>query len=170
MQVLHFPEGAQQLHTHPREFAALAALGLASSFTSTLMFTAMGSFYNRVSDPNMGGAYLTLLNTIANMGVTVPKFAIFATMDLLSVRACIGARHEVATGACPASRQAARAPGNVCVAAGGQCRLVHDGYYALSYAAVAVGVALGLWYRLLLPRLGSLPIDSWRPVGARKTV
>lgn len=32
------------------------------------MFTAMGSFFNRISDPGMGGAYLTLLNTIANMG------------------------------------------------------------------------------------------------------
>ena len=29
---------------------------------------AVGSFYNKISDPDMGGAYLTLLNTIANMG------------------------------------------------------------------------------------------------------
>ena len=33
---------------------------------------------SRISDPRMGGAYLTLLNTIANIGVTVPKFFIFA--------------------------------------------------------------------------------------------
>lgn len=32
------------------------------------MFTALGTFFNRISDPEMGGAYLTLLNTIANMG------------------------------------------------------------------------------------------------------
>lgn len=32
----------------------------------------------RISDPSMGGAYLTLLNTIANIGITVPKFFVFA--------------------------------------------------------------------------------------------
>lgn len=44
---------------------------------------------------SQGGAYLTLLNTIANMGVTLPKLAIFAVMDLLSTRSCIGALDKV---------------------------------------------------------------------------
>ena len=67
-QVYYFPRGAASLGDHPAAFAALAAAGVATSFMSTLMFTALGSFYNRISDPDMGGAYLTLLNTIANMG------------------------------------------------------------------------------------------------------
>jgi Acetyl-coenzyme A transporter 1 len=45
--------------------------------------------------PLQGGAYLTLLNTIANMGVTLPKLAIFAVMDLLSDRTCVGAMDKV---------------------------------------------------------------------------
>lgn len=36
----------------------------------------------------MGGAYLTLLNTIANMGVILPKTPLFAAMDLLTVSSC----------------------------------------------------------------------------------
>lgn len=40
------------------------------ALAGTLMFTSLGSFFNRISDPEMGGAYLTLLNTIANMGRT----------------------------------------------------------------------------------------------------
>ena len=67
-QVGVFPEGAESLLGHKRWFLALGACGLATSFTSTLMFTSLGAFFNRVSDPRMGGAYLTLLNTIANMG------------------------------------------------------------------------------------------------------
>ena len=63
-----FPSGASSLTDHPGWFALLAAAGLVTSFTSTLMFTALGSFYTRISDPDMGGSYLTLLNTIANMG------------------------------------------------------------------------------------------------------
>ncbi len=68
LQVLYFPSGASSLLSHPKPFLLLAVCGLLTSFTSTLMFTAMGSFFNRISDPGMGGAYLTLLNTIANMG------------------------------------------------------------------------------------------------------
>ena len=36
----------------------------------------------------MGGAYLTLLNTIANMGVILPKTPLFAAMDLLTISSC----------------------------------------------------------------------------------
>lgn len=52
-QVLRFPAGVQQLADSPRDFALLAACGLGTSFTSTLMFTALGSFFNRISDPDM---------------------------------------------------------------------------------------------------------------------
>lgn len=68
VQVYFFPSGASSLTDHPWWFALLAVAGLVTSFTSTLMFTALGSFYTRISDPDMGGSYLTLLNTIANMG------------------------------------------------------------------------------------------------------
>ena len=46
-----FPPGAETLAAHPRWFGALAGVGLATSFASTLMFTALGSFFNRISDP-----------------------------------------------------------------------------------------------------------------------
>lgn len=36
----------------------------------------------------MGGAYLTLLNTIANMGVIMPKTPLFAAMDWLTFSQC----------------------------------------------------------------------------------
>lgn len=48
------------------------------------MFTAMGSFFNRISDPDMGGAYLTLLNTIANMGTPPVLHAAMASLPTCS--------------------------------------------------------------------------------------
>lgn len=36
----------------------------------------------------MGGAYLTLLNTIANMGVILPKTPLYAAMDWLTFSQC----------------------------------------------------------------------------------
>jgi hypothetical protein len=86
--VATFPPSASAFTEHPAAFVALAAIGLATSFSSTLMFTSLGSFYNRVSDPGMGGAYLTMLNTISNIGITLPKIGVFALMDALSLNAC----------------------------------------------------------------------------------
>ena len=50
---------------------------------------------------SQGGAYLTLLNTIANMGVILPKLAIFAAIDWLSARTCVGASSPLPSSACP---------------------------------------------------------------------
>ncbi len=72
--------------------------------------------------------------------------------------------------ACPANHAAATSPENICVAAGGTCRLMTDGYYGLSYASIALGVGLGFWYMRLLPRLQALPDSAWRAKAAgRKT-
>ena len=93
--VSRFPVGAQSLSAHPRDFAVLAVLGLVTSFTSTLMFTALGSFYTRISDPTMGGAYLTLLNTISNMGVILPKLGVrvgVVHMPWLMEHSCLWSR------------------------------------------------------------------------------
>jgi hypothetical protein len=62
--------------------ALLAALGLATAAAAALQFTCLGALYARVGDPAMGGAYLTLLNTIANIGLTLPKAAAFAAVDV----------------------------------------------------------------------------------------
>lgn len=35
---------------------------------SNCMFVAQMAFFSRVSDPSIGGSYMTLLNTIANLG------------------------------------------------------------------------------------------------------
>ena len=34
------------------------------------------------------GAYLTLLNTVGNIGITLPKIGLFALMDTLSHHVC----------------------------------------------------------------------------------
>jgi hypothetical protein len=44
---------------HSSWFGALSAIGLVTSFSSTLMFTALGSFFNRISDPGEEGVAAT---------------------------------------------------------------------------------------------------------------
>ena len=164
VQVYWFPAGATSLTESPAAFAGLAVCGVLSSFTSTLMFTALGSFFNRISDPDMGGAYLTLLNTIANMGVILPKIGVFAMMDLLTRKTCqpkagmpVLLSHLTCTGS---SNEGASGSG--CAEAGGECVTLRDGFYPLSYCMVLVGVLLGIHFQRTLPRLEALPLERWR--------
>lgn len=86
--VLAFPAGAADFSDHPPAFLGVLAAGLLTSFSSTLMFTSMGTFFNRISDPAMGGAYLTMLNTIMNVGMTLPQGIMFFLVDTLSYNVC----------------------------------------------------------------------------------
>ncbi|KAL1507345.1 hypothetical protein AB1Y20_008191 [Prymnesium parvum] len=58
------------------------ALGLGimaiSSATSAAMFVAQMAFFNRVSDPRIGGTYMTMLNTVANLGGQWPGTVVLA--------------------------------------------------------------------------------------------
>ena len=63
----------------PASGAALAT-ALAVAITET-MFVAQMAFFNRVSDPTIGGTYMTMLNTITNLGNMWPKTLAFYLVD-----------------------------------------------------------------------------------------
>jgi PAT family acetyl-CoA transporter-like MFS transporter 1 len=138
--VYYFPSHAHSFSNAPVYFGILAVIGIATSFSSTLMFTALGDFYNRISDPVMGGAYLTLLNTLANIGVVIPKLGMFAAIDGLTWKRCRN----------------------------GSCINITDGFYVLSSVTVLLGLVLTVWLRRTLRSLGNLPIVAWRSPHASK--
>lgn len=72
-------------------FVLALVVTLFSSFASTMMFVAIGGFFARISDTNIGGTYLTLLNTISNLGGMWPKFFALRAVDLLSFNQCVDA-------------------------------------------------------------------------------
>lgn len=169
-----YPFNAPMPLDAPGSFSLIALFGLLTSFSSTLMFTAIGDFYNRISDPVMGGAYLTLLNTIANIGVIVPKIGIFAAIDFFSVHSCIlkpnGENHnatrdlninDLATISCK-SRSTGEVLDDACAAAGGECVLIRDGFYIVASLTILFGMILSLWLKRTVSRLESLPTSAWR--------
>eukprot|EP00775_Hariotina_reticulata_P008729 gene8729-8910_t len=157
-----FPAGASSFMEHTGWFAALSGIGLVTSFSSTLMFTALGSFFNRISDPAMGGAYLTLLNTIANMGVILPKSPLFATMDLLTISTCREAGGAIIKGLTCPKKLRELGSSNQCTDAGHTCSLDMDGFYIVSSTMIVIGVGLGVLFMRLFPRLDKLPLERWR--------
>lgn len=136
-----FPVGVPDVAGAPVAFACLVTLGLITSFSSTLMFTALGDFYNRISDPSMGGAYLTMLNTVANIGIVVPKILVFYLID----RATIVSE------------------------ANGNKEVIRDGFYVISFAANVLGIVLLMLLGRIVTRLERFPASAWRCGGGGTT-
>merc|ERR1712185_179667 len=52
------------------------------------MFLSQMSFFSKVSDPAVGGTYMTLLNTFANFANVWPKSLVFFVVDKTSTQTC----------------------------------------------------------------------------------
>jgi PAT family acetyl-CoA transporter-like MFS transporter 1 len=52
------------------------------------MFIAILSFFSRISDPRFGGIYMTLLNTLSNLGGMLSNTAALGLFDLLTFKHC----------------------------------------------------------------------------------
>lgn len=54
------------------------------------MYVPMMAFFASISDPAIGGTYMTLLNTIANLGGNWPQTMSLWFVDHLSMGGCLG--------------------------------------------------------------------------------
>lgn len=48
----------------------------------------MGAFFSRISDPRIGGTYMTLLNTVRNLANAIPNLILLKTVDFLTFKKC----------------------------------------------------------------------------------
>ncbi|KAF6119999.1 hypothetical protein HJG60_010336 [Phyllostomus discolor] len=101
------------------------------------MYVSIMAFNAKVSDPLIGGTYMTLLNTVSNLGGNWPSTVALWLVDPLTVKECVGA-----------SNQNCRTPGAVelCKKLGGSCVTALDGYYVESIICVLIG--FGWWFFL----------------------
>lgn len=70
-------------------YAILFAWLSAYSAFSNAHFIAFMAFYNRVSDANLGGTYMTILNTVSNLGAKWMESATLFAIDLVSDKVCV---------------------------------------------------------------------------------
>ncbi|KAH8834944.1 acetyl-coenzyme A transporter 1-domain-containing protein [Flagelloscypha sp. PMI_526] len=142
-------------------FGFLVVTTVLSSFTSTIQFVGISAFHTRVSDPLIGGTYMTLLNTFTNMGGTWPKWFVLKGVDLFSVATCSlpsGSNLILETTSCASDHGK-----EVCKAAKGDCIYETDGYYIVSGVCMAFGVVFLIAY--IIPtakKLQALPLTAWR--------
>lgn len=119
------------------------------------MFVSSMAFSNKISDPAVGGTYMTLLNTMSNLGGVWPSTLFLEMVDHLTWKNC----------------QGGSADGDVCVkaeaeskckAGGGVCTLYVDGFSIEMVASVFIA-ALWFWkMRHVVYNLSNLPSSAWR--------
>ncbi|XP_034813535.1 acetyl-coenzyme A transporter 1 isoform X2 [Pan paniscus] len=117
------------------------------------MYVSIMAFNAKVSDPLIGGTYMTLLNTVSNLGGNWPSTVALWLVDPLTVKECVGA-----------SNQNCRTPDAVelCKKLGGSCVTALDGYYVESIICVFIGFG---WWFFLGPKFKKLQDEgssSWK--------
>jgi len=152
MLILHnYPVAPLELSTP--YYIAILFVNLLSSMGTASMFVAFGCFFARISDPSIGGTYLTLLNTCSNFGGTWPKYYTFLIVDHFTVRSCITQEGVLLSGISDKA---------VCISQGATMVLESDGYFPVTTALLIFGVLY--FYLFLKPSLSDLqklPLSSW---------
>ncbi|XP_019358729.1 PREDICTED: acetyl-coenzyme A transporter 1 [Gavialis gangeticus] len=117
------------------------------------MYVAIMAFNAKVSDPLIGGTYMTLLNTVSNLGGNWPATVALWLVDPLTMKECVGAQEQNCRTAIGAE---------LCAKEGGSCMTTLDGYYVESIICVVLGFG---WWFLLGPKLKKLQDEgpsSWK--------
>eukprot|EP00752_Nemacystus_decipiens_P013489 g11948.t1 len=125
---------------------------------SNCMFVAQMAFFSRISDPVIGGTYMTLLNTIANVGGKWPNSLSLYMLERLTWSHCV--TQEV--GDIVESASCATDDGrDLCQEAGGSCVIWLDGYTVQAWGCTIIGLIwLGAFARRVL-RMQDLPAQAW---------
>jgi PAT family acetyl-CoA transporter-like MFS transporter 1 len=125
---------------------------------STIQFVGMGSYFTKISDPAIGGTYMTLLNTISNLGGTWPRYFVLLAVDYFTIAPCSIASPDGSFVKCTDDKSKEQ-----CSSLGGKCSYLQDGYYFVNTACFIFGIlSLWLYIRPTILRLEKIPDAAWR--------
>lgn len=131
--VYMFPESGQVTKTY---FILVILHHLLGSFMSTIQFVSISAFHTQISDPLIGGTYMTLLNTISNLGGQWPKFIILNMIDFFTIKECTE---------------------------NDKCTTIRDGYYVTNWICITLSIIIFFtWIKKKVEILQKLPKSAWR--------
>ncbi|XP_048024869.1 acetyl-coenzyme A transporter 1 [Megalobrama amblycephala] len=116
------------------------------------MYVACMAFHAKVSDPVIGGTYMTLLNTVTNLGGNWPSTLALWLVDPLTSKECQGASGQT----CGSVEEA-----GLCVREGGACVTALDGYYVESVVCVLIGLCWWIFFGKKMKRLQEESPSAW---------
>ncbi|KAH7345079.1 acetyl-coenzyme A transporter 1-domain-containing protein [Rhizoctonia solani] len=143
-------------------FWGIVVFTVLSSFSSTVQFVGVSAFHTQISDPLIGGTYMTLLNTVSNLGGTWPRYFVLKGVDLFSEATCHVEQEgtEILLKATECVSDHGKA---TCTDLGGTCVTERDGYYIVSWICIGLGVSILTFY--IWPtakRLQALKRSQWK--------
>ncbi|KAK7189614.1 acetyl-CoA transporter 1 [Paraphaeosphaeria sporulosa] len=138
-----------------------------STFMNTVMFVAVSAFHAKISDPVIGGTYMTLLATVSNLGGTFPRYFVLRFVDYFTVATCepptkapANLKGDLVTQAFSCALEADR---HRCEAGGGTCHVQTDGYYVMNMICIIIGVVTFYGYiKPAVTKIQALPLRAWR--------
>lgn len=127
----------------PLYYTSLVVAMVCNECASNLVFISCMAFFSKVSDPSIGGSYMTLLNTVANLGAKWPAVLSLYLLPKLTLTA-------------------AAAGGSASAAAMHSSDTIQlDGLTVLTGAGLLGGVVWLLTMRPVLQSLQALPQADW---------
>lgn len=69
-------------------YGLLVLVSILHSIAVNMMFVSQMALFAKISDPTMGGTYMTLLNTITNLGAKWPTTLVLYLMDFATIQKC----------------------------------------------------------------------------------
>ncbi|RKP19668.1 hypothetical protein ROZALSC1DRAFT_28756 [Rozella allomycis CSF55] len=142
----------------PLWFTGLVMMSMvAVSFTSNVMFVSMGAFFAQISDPVIGGTYMTILNTFSNLGGTWPKFFVLESIDYLTKAEC-SVRDPISNSTFSCIKNVEQ-----CSNIGGVCNVSVDGFFPTAFVTLAIGGVLFVTFiKRAIKKLERVPHKEWR--------
>lgn len=140
-------------------FTIVVLVSIFNEVGSRLVFVSMMAYFAKISDPSIGGTYMTLLNTMSNLGSLWSSSAALWVLPKLSFSQCVasGDSNSVLSG----HSQACFPNSDECSALGGVCKPTVDGFTILVFCSVLFGLIWLYFARSVLSYLQSLPHTDW---------
>ncbi|KAI9364908.1 acetyl-coenzyme A transporter 1-domain-containing protein [Zopfochytrium polystomum] len=153
-------------------FVFVLVCSVLSSCASTVSFVGMGAYFTKISDPAIGGTYMTLLNTLSNLGGTWPRYFVLQAVEYFTASKCTSKSAaslapEVLDKLSSIRCNTEHSKLECAAIEGGTCEVVTDGYYSVSIACATAGLlVLVAVVRPLVRKLEAMPDEAWRLPGS----
>ncbi|XP_025208442.1 acetyl-coenzyme A transporter 1-like isoform X1 [Melanaphis sacchari] len=119
---------------------------------ANIMTVAILAFFSRISDSRFGGTYMTLLNTLSNLGHAWSSSVAIGMIDFLTFKECsLDRKNNCSTLNLK----------NVCETNGGDCNVVVNGYYVETAVCTVIGIVWFFIFRIILKNIQTKDSSHW---------
>merc|ERR1712127_558192 len=144
---------------------------MAHSIFAYTMFVSQMAFYAQISDKSIGGTYMTLLNTLSNLGGVWPQTVALYLANVLTFKYCSSEKISSITNPnnytdtitlMNDNRCSSESDSASCVSLGGVCITQIDAYYIETIACTIFAIFWIFKFKGMLYKLQDLPKAAWK--------